>query len=55
MAGRPKVPDHEKKVREAIYFEPHILKWLREKAQEQKCTVSVVVNRLSEDEMNRQE
>ena len=48
MAGRPPKPATEKKIREAIYFEPHLLEWLRELAAEQKVTVSVVVNRLVE-------
>lgn len=44
MAGRP--PKEDKKVREAIYFEPELLEWLRTKADEQKCTVSVIVNQI---------
>lgn len=44
MAGRP--PKQDKKLREAIYFEPELLEWLREVADKQKCTVSVIVNRL---------
>jgi hypothetical protein len=47
MAGRP--PKDDKKIREAIYFEPDLLEWLREKADKQKCTVSVVVNVLVEE------
>lgn len=42
MAGRP--PKEDKKIREAIYFEPDLLAWLKEKAEKQKCTVSVIVN-----------
>jgi hypothetical protein len=48
MAGRPSKED--KKIREAIYFEPELLSWLREKAEKQKCTVSVIVNVLVEKE-----
>jgi len=48
MAGRPPKPPTEKKIREAIYFEPHLLEWLRWLATEQKVTVSVIVNRLIE-------
>jgi predicted transcriptional regulator len=48
MAGRP--PKQDKKIREAIYFEPDLLEWLREKADKQKTTVSVVVNVLVEKE-----
>lgn len=44
MAGRP--PKKEKKIREAIYFEPELIEWLREEAEKQKCTVSVVVNQI---------
>lgn len=44
MAGRP--PKQDKKIREAIYFEPELLDWLREQADREKCTVSVIVNRL---------
>lgn len=47
MAGRPAKAD--KKIREAIYFEPELLEWLRERAEEQKCTVSVIVNKLVDD------
>lgn len=47
MAGRP--PKKNKKIREAIYFEPHLLEWLQEKAEEQKCTVSVIVNQIVEE------
>ena len=48
MAGRPAKED--KKIREAIYFEPELLAWLRAKAEKQKCTVSVIVNLLVEKE-----
>jgi len=48
MAGRPPKPPAEKKVREAIYFEPHLLEWLREQAANQKVTVSVLVNQIVE-------
>lgn len=48
MAGRPTKSD--KKIREAIYFEPELLAWLQEKAEKQKCTVSVIVNVLVEKE-----
>lgn len=34
--------------REAVYFEPHLLEWLRDLAEREKVTVSVVVNRLVE-------
>jgi hypothetical protein len=49
MAGRP--PKADKKVREAIYFEPHLLEWLQERAEAQKTTVSVIVNLLTEEKM----
>lgn len=48
MAGRP--PKTDKKIREAIYFEPGLLEWLQEKAEKQKCTVSIIVNLLVEKE-----
>lgn len=48
MAGRP--PKNDKKIREAIYFEPELLDWLRDKAEKQKCTVSVIVNVLVDKE-----
>lgn len=51
MAGRPKKPISERKVREAIYFEPHLLEWLQQKADAQKTTVSVIVNLLTEEKM----
>jgi hypothetical protein len=51
MIGRPKKED--KKVREAIYFEPHLLDWLKQKADEQKCTVSVIVNVMVEGEKRK--
>ncbi|MNP00795.1 hypothetical protein D3C76_925910 [compost metagenome] len=46
MAGRPTKQD--KKIREAIYFEPDLLEWLREQADKEKCTVSVIVNRIAD-------
>lgn len=49
MAGRP--PKKEKKIREAIYFEPALLSWLKEEAAKQKCTVSVIVNQLVDEKM----
>ncbi|MDD2400903.1 MAG: hypothetical protein PHD60_01580 [Clostridia bacterium] len=49
MVGRPPKLD-DKKVREAIYFEPALLDWLKEKAKKQKCTVSVIVNLIVEKE-----
>ncbi|WP_165861451.1 hypothetical protein [Paenibacillus paeoniae] len=49
MAGRP--PKADKKIREAIYFEPHLLEWLKDRADEQKTTVSVVINLLTEEKM----
>jgi len=48
MAGRPPKPPTEKKIREAVYFEPHLLDWLRVLAEQEKVTVSVIVNRLIE-------
>jgi len=50
MAGRP--PKSDKKIREAIYFEPELLAWLQDKAEKQKCTVSVIVNVMTEKEKN---
>ncbi|MGG4353342.1 hypothetical protein [Paenibacillus lautus] len=44
MAGRPTKAD--KKIREAIYFEPELLEWLRELAESNDRTVSVEVNRM---------
>lgn len=44
MVGRPS--KENKKVREAIYFEPDLLDWLKEKAEKQRSTVSVVINGL---------
>ncbi|MFC7558704.1 hypothetical protein ACFQ5D_23730 [Paenibacillus farraposensis] len=35
-----------KKIREAIYFEPEILEWLRERSEPNDRTVSVEVNRI---------
>jgi len=51
MAGRP--PKKDKKIREAIYFEPELLTWLKEKAEKQKCTVSIIVNIIVEKELNK--
>ena len=48
MAGRPPKPPTERKIREAIYLEPHLLDWLRGLAEQEKVTVSVIVNRLVE-------
>lgn len=50
MAGRPIKED--KKIREAIYFEPELLAWVEEKAEKQKCSTSVIVNLLVEKEKN---
>lgn len=47
MAGRPKKTEEEKKIREAIYFEPALLEWLKGRSEEEACTVSVIVNRLT--------
>jgi hypothetical protein len=44
--GRPALPAHEKKQREAIYFEPDLLEWLQHVANFERTTVSVIVNRL---------
>jgi hypothetical protein len=44
--GRPALPAHEKKQREAIYFEPDLLNWLMDEADREMTTVSVIVNRL---------
>lgn len=51
MAGRP--PKADRKIREAIYFEPHLLEWLRARADEQKTTVSVIVNVLTEEKLKQ--
>ncbi|PWW37420.1 MULTISPECIES: hypothetical protein [Paenibacillus] len=53
MAGRP--PKKEKKIREAIYFEPELIEWLREQADKQMCTVSVVVNQIVDAKKSSQE
>lgn len=53
MAGRP--PKQDKKIREAIYFEPDLLDWLKARADAQKCTVSVIVNLLVEKAKEREE
>lgn len=53
MAGRP--PKKDKKIREAIYFEPELLQWLRDKAEKQKCTVSVIVNVLVDEKKKSEE
>lgn len=52
MAGRP--PKQDKKIREAIYFEPDLLEWLKKKAEAQKCTVSVIVNLLVEKQKEQE-
>jgi len=46
MAGRPKKAEEDKKIREAIYFEPALLEWLKGVADGEGCTVSVIVNRM---------
>lgn len=51
MAGRP--PKADKKIREAIYFEPHILEWLRSIADNEDRTVSVIVNRICAEMMDK--
>jgi hypothetical protein len=51
LAGRP--PKADKKIREAIYFEPDLLAWLKEKAEKQKTTVSVIVNLMVEEAKSR--
>lgn len=53
MAGRP--PKQDKKIREAIYFEPELLEWLREIADKEKCTVSVIVNRMVDEKKTTKE
>lgn len=50
-AGRP--PKEEKKEREAIYFEPRLLAWLRVKAGKH-MTVSALVNMIVEKEMKKE-
>lgn len=52
MAGRPPLQEDEKKLREAIYFEPHLLSWLESEAKRDKCTVSVIVNKLVQEKMS---
>lgn len=47
MAGRPVKQD--KKIREAIYFEPELLEWIRTKADEQKTTTSTIINLMVEE------
>lgn len=49
--GRP--PKEEKKEREAIYFEPGLLAWLRAKAGKH-MTVSALVNMIVEKEMKKE-
>lgn len=44
MAGRPK--KENKKIREAVYFEPELLDWLKQKADKQRSTLSIIVNAL---------
>ncbi|WP_010271301.1 hypothetical protein [Paenibacillus senegalensis] len=44
--GRPPKPEGEKKERESIYFDPDILEWLRNRAEEEDRTVSVELNRI---------
>lgn len=46
MAGRPKKAEEDKKIREAIYFEPLLHDWLKGMADDEGCTVSVIVNRI---------
>lgn len=48
MAGRPSKTD--KKLREAIYFEPHLLEWLKQQAESNKTTTSAIINLLVEKE-----
>jgi hypothetical protein len=47
QVGRPSKED--KKIREAIYFEPDLLDWLKEKSDEEERTVSSIVNRIVRD------
>jgi hypothetical protein len=51
MAGRPSKLD--KKIREAIYFEPDLLDWIRQQAEEKKTTTSTIINLLVEKEMKQ--
>ncbi|MBW7475968.1 hypothetical protein K0T92_14575 [Paenibacillus oenotherae] len=53
MAGRP--PKADKKIREAIYFEPPLLEWLQQRADKQKTTVSVIVNLITEEMIKREQ
>jgi len=52
MAERGRPAKQDKKIREAIYFEPELLAWLQDRAEKQKCTVSVIVNVMVEKEKN---
>jgi hypothetical protein len=52
MAGRP--PKADKKIREAIYFEPHLLEWLKERADVRKTTTSAIINFIVEERMNKE-
>lgn len=52
MAGRP--PKSDKKIREAIYFEPHLLEWLQKEAMSKKTTVSILVNLQTESAMKKE-
>lgn len=52
MAGRPK--KENKKIGEFIYLEPHLLQWLKERAEKGKTTTSVIVGLLIDKQIKKE-
>jgi hypothetical protein len=51
--GRPKKPDNERRVRESVYFDPDVLKWLKERSEKREASISSLVNVIVKERMKK--
>lgn len=54
MAGRPKLPEDQRRIREAIYVEPYVLEWLKAKALKHKTTTGGVVSLMVDEKIKKE-
>jgi hypothetical protein len=52
--GRPKIADTARKVRESVYLDPDVLKWLKERSYKRESSISSLINVIVKKEMSRE-
>lgn len=52
--GRPKVSESERKIRESVYLDPEVRKWLKERSEKREASISSLINVIVKERMKKE-